>query len=185
MSVDVIVIGAGVAGLSAARALSDSGLRVIVLESRDRIGGRIFTRHIPCFPMPIELGAEFIHGEPREIWDVVDVAGLTAVEVPGSHLQSLDGAFKESGFWPRWEAIVKQMREAGAPDRPFRQFIEERYGGAEDQLETKRLALDYVEGFNAADASRISVAALVEMEGGGDATFRSAESHSAPRLRRQ
>jgi monoamine oxidase len=161
-----------VAGLSAARALSDSGLRVIVLESRDRIGGRIFTRHIPCFPMPIELGAEFIHGEPREIWDVVDVAGLTAVEVPGSHLQSLDGAFKESGFWPRWEAIVKQMREAGAPDRPFRQFIEERYGGAEDQLETKRLALDYVEGFNAADASRISVAALVEMEGGGDATFR-------------
>jgi monoamine oxidase len=172
MAVDVIIIGAGVAGLSAARALSDGGLSVMLLEARDRIGGRIFTQHIPCFPTPIELGAEFIHGEPREIWDVVDEAGLTAVEVPDSHLQSLGGAFKESGFWSRWEAIVKQMREAGAPDQPFRRFIEERYGGAEDQLETKRLALDYVEGFNAADAGRISVAALVAMEGGGDAAFR-------------
>ena len=60
------------------------------------------------------------------------------------------------------------MREAGAPDQPFRQFIEERYG-AEDQQEIKRLALDYVEGFNAASADRISVAALVAMEGAASA----------------
>jgi monoamine oxidase len=160
-----------VAGLSAARALSDGGLSVIILEARDRIGGRIFTRHIPSFPTPIELGAEFIHGEPREIWEVVEAAGMTAVEVPDTHWQSLDGALKESDFWPRWETIVRQMREAGAPDQPFGRFIQERYG-AEDQLETKRLALDYVEGFNAANAGRISVAALVAMEGGGDVSFR-------------
>ncbi len=134
------------------------------MEARDRIGGRIFTRHIPSFPAPIELGAEFIHGQPREIWDVADAAGLTAVEVADSHWQSLDGALRESDFWPRWEAVVRQMREAGAPDQPFRQFIEERYG-AEDQLETKWLALDFVEGFNAASADRISAAALVAMEG--------------------
>jgi monoamine oxidase len=171
MSENVIVIGAGVAGLSAARALSEGGLGVIVLEARDRIGGRIFTRHVHSFPTPIELGAEFIHGEPREIWDVVDAAGLTAVEIPDIHWQSVDGSLKESNFWPRWEAIVRQMREAGAPDQSFRQFIDERYG-AKDQLETKRLALDYVEGFNAADAGRISVAALVAMEDGGDVAFR-------------
>jgi monoamine oxidase len=176
MSADVIIIGAGAAGLSAARALSNSGLSVIILEARDRIGGRIFTRHIPSFPAPIELGAEFIHGQPREIWDVADAAGLTVVEIAGSHWQSLGGVLKESNFWPQWEAIVKQMREAGAPDQPFRQFIEERYG-AEDRLETKRLALDFVEGFNAASADRISVAALVAMEGsatavGAGAAFR-------------
>jgi monoamine oxidase len=171
MSADVIVIGAGVAGLSAARALSDGGFSVVVLEARDRIGGRIFTRHIPSFPIPIELGAEFIHGEPREIWDVVDAAGLTVVDVPGSHWRSLNGALKESDFWLQWEAIVRQMREAGAPDQPFRRFIEERRI-AEDQLETKQLALDYVEGFNAASADRISVAALVAMEDGGDVAFR-------------
>jgi len=168
MSADVIIIGAGAAGLSAARALSNSGLSVIILEARDRIGGRIFTRHIPSFPAPIELGAEFIHGQPREIWDVADAAGLTVVEIAESHWQSLGGVLKESNFWPQWEAIVRQMREAGAPDQPFRQFIEEMYG-AEDQLETKRLALDFVEGFNAASADRISVAALVAMEGAATA----------------
>jgi monoamine oxidase len=162
---DVLVIGAGVAGLSAARALSSGGLNVIVLEARDRVGGRIFTRHIPAFPTPIELGAEFIHGRPREIWDVVESAGLTAVEVTDNHWQSLDGELQESKFWPQWKAIVRQMRDAGAPDQPFRRFIEERYG-AEDQRETKSLALAYVEGFNAASADRISVAALVAMEGG-------------------
>jgi monoamine oxidase len=176
MSADVIIIGAGVAGLTAARALSNSGLTVVILEARDRAGGRILTRRIPSFPTPIELGAEFIHGQPREIWDVVEAAGLTAVEVTDNHWQSLDGALKESDFWPQWEATVRQMREAGAPDQPFRQFIEERYD-AEERQEVKRLALDYVEGFNAASADRISVAALVSMEdsasaGDGGAAFR-------------
>jgi len=82
--------------------------------------GRI---RIPSFPTPIELGAEFIHGQPREIWDALESAGLTTVEVTDNHLQSLDGALKESDFWPQWEAIVRQMREAGAPDQAFRQFI--------------------------------------------------------------
>jgi len=163
MSADVIIIGAGVAGLAAARALSNSGLNVVILEARDRAGGRILTCRIPSFPTPIELGAEFIHGQPREIWDVVEAAGLTAVEVTDNHWQSLDGALKESDFWPQWEAIVSEMREAGAPDQAFRRFIEERYG-AEERQDVKRLALDYVEGFNAASADRISVAALVAME---------------------
>jgi monoamine oxidase len=185
---DVLVIGAGVAGLCAARTLSSHGLKVIILEARGRIGGRIFTRQVSSLPVPIELGAEFIHGRPREIWDVVEAAGLTAVEVTDSHWQSSDGAFKESDFWPRWETIVKQMREVGASDQSFREFIEEKYG-AEDQREIKRLALDYVEGFNAASADRISVAALVAMEGGtsavsGAAAFRilNGYDHLADRL---
>jgi monoamine oxidase len=176
MSADVIIIGAGVAGLTAARALSNSGLTVVILEARDRAGGRILTRRIPSFPTPIELGAEFIHGQPREVWDAVESAGLTVVEAADDHWQLLGGALKESDFWPQWEAIVSEMREAGAPDQPFRQFIEERYG-AEERQEVKRLALDYVEGFNAASADRISVAALVAMEDAasavsGDAAFR-------------
>ena len=61
---DVLVLGAGVAGLAAAQELSQAGLRVIVIEARDRLGGRIFTQHVPGHPLPIELGAEFIHGRP-------------------------------------------------------------------------------------------------------------------------
>ena len=58
---DVIVIGAGVAGLAAARALVREGYEVVILEGRARIGGRIHTVHDARCPVPIELGAEMIH----------------------------------------------------------------------------------------------------------------------------
>ncbi|VEP11943.1 hypothetical protein H1P_1270018 [Hyella patelloides LEGE 07179] len=66
----VIVIGAVAAGLAAARLLQDAGYEVLILEARDRLGGRIntdlsFTSH------PVELGAEFIHGENVITWDWV------------------------------------------------------------------------------------------------------------------
>ena len=60
---ETIVIGAGAAGLAAARTLSDAGRTVTVLEARPRIGGRIFTVHDREWPLPVELGAEFLHGE--------------------------------------------------------------------------------------------------------------------------
>ncbi|HZG01862.1 MAG TPA: FAD-dependent oxidoreductase, partial [Chitinophagales bacterium] len=60
---DVIVIGAGASGLVAARELTKHGKKVCILEARDRVGGRIHTARINGFTKPIELGAEFIHGE--------------------------------------------------------------------------------------------------------------------------
>ena len=57
----VIIIGAGIAGLSAARLLTDAGYQVTILEGRDRIGGRLHTSH--KWPdLPIDLGASWIHG---------------------------------------------------------------------------------------------------------------------------
>src|SRR5215207_4685805 len=93
--VDIIVIGAGVAGLTAARTLSSAGVGVTLLEARDRTGGRIFTRHIDSFPIPIEYGAEFIHGKPSEIWDIVDASGLTVGEVEDNHWLFQDGTLAE------------------------------------------------------------------------------------------
>lgn len=57
----IIVIGAGIAGLSAARALSDKDCDVSVLEARTRIGGRVWTDH-SSLQSPIDLGASWIHG---------------------------------------------------------------------------------------------------------------------------
>lgn len=61
----VIVIGAGVAGLKSAADLAAKGYAVTVLESRDRVGGRIWT--VTKTPVPIELGAQWIHGNHSPI----------------------------------------------------------------------------------------------------------------------
>ncbi len=58
---DVIVIGAGMAGLAAARMLEDAGQSVLVLEARNRIGGRIWTNR-SLANIPLDLGASWIHG---------------------------------------------------------------------------------------------------------------------------
>jgi monoamine oxidase len=57
-----LIIGAGMAGLAAARDLHDAGQTVTVLEARERIGGRVYTNH-DFAAIPVEFGAEFIHGD--------------------------------------------------------------------------------------------------------------------------
>jgi monoamine oxidase len=77
---DVIVIGAGAAGLAATRTLQRAGCNVLTLEARDRVGGRILTdRTFASYP--VELGAEFIHGENVHTWELVRSAGLETTEV--------------------------------------------------------------------------------------------------------
>src|SRR5438270_3124117 len=75
---DVIIIGAGVAGLTAARELTAAGARVLVLEARDRLGGRIMTHHTP--DGPVELGAEFVHGAVEETLSVAREGALALRE---------------------------------------------------------------------------------------------------------
>ena len=77
---DVLIIGAGISGLTAVSDLARSGLRVLCLEARDRIGGRILTISDPDSPLPIELGPEFIHGRPPETWDIVKKANLAVYD---------------------------------------------------------------------------------------------------------
>ncbi|MFD3374999.1 MULTISPECIES: flavin monoamine oxidase family protein [unclassified Streptomyces] len=72
---DVVVIGAGAAGLSAARVLADAGKRVTVVEARDRIGGRLWTQP-DAMSVPIELGAQFIHEPNASTWKLVRSQGL-------------------------------------------------------------------------------------------------------------
>src|SRR5438270_100572 len=80
MDVDGIVIGAGVSGLAALSTLDRAGLNVVCLEARDRIGGRIFTVRDPLCPLPVELGAEFVHGRPAETWNIIQTASLAAYD---------------------------------------------------------------------------------------------------------
>jgi monoamine oxidase len=77
---DTVVIGAGAAGIAAAKTLKDVGKNVVVLEARDRIGGRAWTDEAFA-SFPVELGAEFIHGGNVITHEFVKKAGLTEIPV--------------------------------------------------------------------------------------------------------
>lgn len=74
---DVIVVGAGASGLSCARDLVHRGLRVLVIEARDRIGGRIHTIRDRGI---VEAGAEFVHGEKAATWEIIRNEGSKTEE---------------------------------------------------------------------------------------------------------
>ncbi len=157
---DVIVIGAGAAGLAAARDLRRAGRSVLCLEARERIGGRILTVHDPLTTVPVELGAEFVHGRPSQIWDIVDEARLAVREMSG-HMVS---AVEWGGGMDRVLEDVKQ-RGSDEPDESFLNFVERGNYSPADRL----AASGYVEGFNAARKERIGVASLAQDERAADA----------------
>src|SRR5262245_41670383 len=111
---DVAIVGAGAAGLQAADVLSAAGNNVIVLEGRERIGGRIETLHDPAWPLPIERGAEFVHGMPEETWSILRASGCPAYDVAESnHVFSRGKLARHDDFFEQVEEaaeIVKKVR---------------------------------------------------------------------------
>ena len=150
---DVIIIGAGAAGLAAARELSAAQLKVIVLEARLRIGGRINTHFDQC---PIELGAEFVHGKPPETFTIAERSGLKLQSVPNRHWHLHDGVLTKPGeFWSKVEDVTKDMSHYHGSDQDFDTFLDQY-----NREDIRSIATLYVEGFHAAHADRISVLGL-------------------------
>lgn len=158
-SADVVVIGAGAAGLAAAAALSDAGRSVLVLEARDRIGGRIWTIEDAHSPVEVELGAEFIHGRSAAMQDLLRRAGAIAVDATTSHwrkgekgLERSDGLFEE----------VRRLMEPAArleEDVSIAEWLE-RPASRKASGETRQYVRRMVEGFDGADPARASTMAI-------------------------
>ncbi len=162
---DVIVLGAGIAGLTAARQLASAGLRVHTVEARSRIGGRILSHTIGN--EVIELGAEFVHGKPPILWNLIEEAGLQTCELGGKHFcwdhDALQECGDEFGRDFQWlEALKDWHRE----DCSFAEYLDIMHV---PESSRQRL-IGFVEGFNAADHRIIGVAALARQQAIEDAT---------------
>ena len=120
---DVIILGAGAAGLAAARKLCGVR-RVLILEGRDRTGGRILTHRSTAWP-PVDLGPEFIHGRPAETFELLNDAGLIAVDIP-FHQSEADGGrlTEDDATWEEVDELLEKLEnENDKPDQSFADWL--------------------------------------------------------------
>ncbi len=157
---DVVVIGAGAAGLSCASKLERGGCRVVVLEARDRVGGRIFTQHLSDLEVPIELGAEFMHGDAQPVRDLTREYRLATADIAQNRLVRSDGRLAAvDDYWPRVDRVMRRLDGERKVDRSFADAL-----AAQTALRPadRALAKRFVEGFHAADTQVISERALAD-----------------------
>nr|VDC90189.1 unnamed protein product [Brassica oleracea] len=123
-SPSVIVVGSGFAGISAARTLQDASFQVTVLESRDRIGGRVHTDY--SFGFPVDLGASWLHGVCKEnpLAPVIGRLGLPLYRTSGDNSVLYDHDLESYALFDMDGNQVPQelVREVGVT---FKQILEE------------------------------------------------------------
>jgi monoamine oxidase len=183
---DVIVIGAGASGVSAATALASAGLSITLLEARDRIGGRIFTLQDPKLHAPIELGAEFIHGLPPEILDLLKSRHIQIGEVDGDNWCVDEVRISPCDFFSDVDQILQKMKHHKNADESFTDFLKRyssRLPDTPSLRRAKQWAMGYVSGFNAADPALVGVNWLVlgmhaEEQIEGDRAFRAEHGYA-------
>jgi monoamine oxidase len=156
--VDVAVIGAGFAGLAAADHLLTHGLSTVVLEARDRVGGRTYTIRDPRVPLPIELGAEFIHGDAPHLVAALDRFGLAIQDLAGEQRAAARGRLRRIDFRGPIDRVLKLV-DAEAPDRSAEAFLAEHPGGR-PLARARGQARRFLEGFHAADLAELSVRSI-------------------------
>lgn len=186
----MIVAGAGIAGLAAARALGAKGFEVVVIEARDRIGGRVFTdRSWPG--IPVDLGASWIHGVTGN--PVAELARSASLATRATDYEA-DALFDATGraltdaesaaidaLWERFVAAIEAERErrdaAGEGDVSLRTFID-LWSTSEGLDEVVRSSLEHavntrIEHEYAADAGDLSLLHYDDAGelGGGDVLF--------------
>jgi len=156
---DILIIGAGAAGLAAAAELAHSDRRVLLLEARDRIGGRIWTRHVPELAVPVEYGAEYIHGHALPTMAILRRGGSTAIESTDTHFRLRNGELTaRNDFFHEVRCALRASSELERQDLSFDAFLEQ---SRELSPEARRYAKMMAEGFDAADTSRASARAIV------------------------
>ena len=187
---DVVIIGAGAAGLAAASTLARKGYRIALVEARDRLGGRVYTIRPPGAALPIELGADFVHGRPDETFALAAESGVRLYEQMGRAwdaderdgvLQPEEGDADDDNEGDDEDddedddadegdvgAIFAAINAWQGEDCSLQTLLETRFAGKRWAAAREYISR-YVEGFDAAAVDRVSVAWLRQTELASDA----------------
>jgi monoamine oxidase len=149
MDCEVLIIGAGAAGLACADRLQQAGVSFKILEARNRVGGRAWSLLLKD-PAVIEYGAEFIHGADRETLDIYQRTQTPFVDVCDRRLfKSGKSLVDLPDFWEDLDRVHALLTQDITHDRSLNDFIEAHKKVISPTL--KKIYASYIEGFEAAD----------------------------------
>ena len=159
MQYDVLIVGAGAAGLMAMRELTNGGYRVAVLEATGTAGGRIKTLRWQQFGHEIDCGAEFIHGDAPFTMELLRQAKISTTKTSGRTIFVRDGIwFPESEQTFQDRELMEKLEQVER-DCSIQDFIDS-YLPLEEYGQTRKSVQQFAEGFCLADIRNASVLAL-------------------------
>jgi monoamine oxidase len=165
---DVLIIGAGAAGLQAAHELAIAGRQVVILEARDRIGGRVHTLTPSGFTKAIEAGAEFMHGLVPLTRTLIKNAGASWEASLGNTYLVKEGQVQpDANFFEQLPLVLSKLNLL-TQDMLLADFLARDFPG-EQHAHLRAFATQFAEGYDAADAQRVSALALRDEWATGDA----------------
>jgi monoamine oxidase len=156
---DILIIGGGAAGLMAGRILAKAGRKVVLLEARNRCGGRIHTLTDELFFKKVELGAEFVHGNLPVTLQLLKEAGTAYESSHAEMLQYKNGKFDtESAFTEGWDVLMDKLGKL-KEDISIERFLQNEFPG-DKYNSLKSSVRKFVSGYDTADTERASSFAL-------------------------
>jgi monoamine oxidase len=168
MKSEIIIVGAGAAGLMAARELSKAGKQVLILEARNRIGGRIYPLDQTAFGYSAQGGAEFVHGPAPVTKSILNEAGLSYEPMANDGekwnfennqlSQTANNPLEDEQFLSR-RKVLKENLDSLDKDIPIAEFIKNNFSD-EEYASLRPWISRMVEGFDAADPEDISTFSL-------------------------
>ena len=171
MKYDIVIIGAGAAGLMAMTELLNAGLHVCLLEATAIAGGRIATLHETGFDQPVETGAEFIHGKLPLTMSLLNKAGIEVLPVAGKMISvHHKNRQKDEANDEHWSSFMRQLSKLKT-DITIEQFLlkyfpGDTYAGLRDSVQ------QYAEGYDLADTKKASAMAAYREWSHEDETYR-------------
>ncbi len=147
--------------------LAKTGRKVLILEARDRIGGRIYPLLAEDFGFPAQGGAEFTHGPVKITRQLAVEAGVTLEDMGGEWWSVRDGAPTKDLTRLQNKDLLKQRFSELKEDLPISEFLDKYFSASEFDA-FRHNVLKMVEGYEAADPKRMSTYVLRDEWLGGD-----------------